>query len=102
MTPLSLTLPSELVEAIAERAAELVANRAPEQSPWLTVVEAAAYTGIPKQTLYKLTGAKAIPHVKPGNRLLFNRDELDAWLDSHYEGPVPVRRLRSPQRRQAG
>lgn len=96
MTTLSLTVPPELLEQIAERAAEIVAGRAvPAASPWMSVDQAADYVGIPKQSLYKLTAAKAIPHAKPGNRLLFNREDLDAWVEQHREGSSSVRRLRA-------
>lgn len=96
MTSVSLTLPPELLESIAERAAELVAARAPAApAPWMNVDQASHYLGIPKQSLYKLTSAKAIPHAKPGNRLLFKREDLDAWLEEHREGPVDGRTLRA-------
>ncbi len=86
---LETTLPPALVDALAERVAEIVLERleAPTASPWLSIDQAAEHTGIPKQTLYKLTASKAIRHTKPGNRILFRREDLDAWLDGHREGP---------------
>ena len=96
MSSISLELPPEVIEAIAERAAELLAARASaEPAPWMSVDEACEYLGIPKQSLYKLTSAKAIPHAKPGNRLLFKREDLDAWLEEHREGPVNGPTLRA-------
>lgn len=96
MSTFSLPIPPELLEQIAERAAEILAARAaPAVSPWMSADQAADYTGIPKQSLYKLTAAKAIPHAKPGNRLLFKREDLDAWLDAHREGPAAGRHLRA-------
>jgi excisionase family DNA binding protein len=44
------------------------------------------YLGFSRNQLYKLTAAKAIPFRKKsgGQALLFRRDELDSWLESHY------------------
>jgi hypothetical protein len=36
--------------------------------------------------VYNLTAAGAIPHRKHADRVLFRRDELDAWLDRYREG----------------
>jgi hypothetical protein len=33
-----------------------------------------------------LTAAAAIPHRKHEGRVLFHRDELDAWLDRYRDG----------------
>ena len=60
-----------------------------DTSPWLTIDEAAEHTRLPKNTLYKLTAAGAVPHYKPGNRLLFRRDELDDWIEGFREGNQP-------------
>jgi excisionase family DNA binding protein len=91
-----LNLPDDALEVIARRVAELLSERqAPPAPTWLTIDEAAEHTRIPKGKLYKLTAAGAVPHSKPGNRLLFNRADLDAWLDEHLEGPAPLRRLRA-------
>lgn len=85
----TLTVPSELLDAIAERVAELVAARIGMDpvSPWLTVGEAAEYLRWPKSRVQKLTAAKAIPHAKHEGRVLFNRGELDVWLRDFHEGP---------------
>jgi len=49
--------------------------------PVLTFNEAAAYTGLSKSYLYKLTASRQIPHSKPmGKQLYFDREELDQWL----------------------
>lgn len=47
----------------------------------LTFDEAAAYTGISKSGLYKLTSRGDVPHYKPrGKMLYFEREELENWL----------------------
>jgi excisionase family DNA binding protein len=50
----------------------------------LTSDEAAAYMGISKSYLYKLTMKQLIPHYKPmGKMCYFNRVELESWLQSN-------------------
>ncbi len=47
----------------------------------LNLDECAAYTGLAKSYLYKLTALCKIPHYKPtGKRIFFKREEIDAWL----------------------
>lgn len=88
---LALVVPDELLHALAERTAELVAQRlesAPQTgSPWLDFDGAMAYLGFSRDRLYKLTAARAIPFRKKreGQGLLFHRDELDRWLEVEYE-----------------
>ena len=96
---LSLDLPSELLDALAARLADRIAAHAVDAvsgySPWMTVAEAAEYLRWPRERLYKLTAAGAIPHRKHDGRLLFHRDEVDEWLEAYREGPVPFRRAES-------
>ena len=88
---LTVTLPDELLEAAAERVVELLLERLPATpaaaSPWLDFDAALAYLGFSRDRLYKLTAARAIPFrkKKDGQGLLFHRDELDHWIESHYE-----------------
>ena len=50
----------------------------------LTTEEAAAYMGMRKSYLYKLTMNKKIPHYKPmGKVCYFQRRELEEWLLSN-------------------
>ena len=83
---LSFEVPDGLQEAIARRAAAIVAARdraAPE--PWVGVAEAAAHLACKRQRIYDLVHRKdrtRIPHRKEGGRLLFKLSQLDRWLDS--------------------
>jgi hypothetical protein len=71
-----LTIPPELLEAIAHRAFELViARTAVRSSPWLTRRQAAAYLGLPVSRLEK---DRQIPCHRDRGRVLYHRDELDA------------------------
>ena len=50
----------------------------------LTSDETAAYLGISKSYLYKLTMRRQIPNYKPmGKMCYFNRLELEQWLQSN-------------------
>ena len=84
-----LPIPPELVEAVARRVVELLRRDWPDQepsSPWLDVEGACAYLGLSRNTLYRLTAARAIPVRKKvnGQGLRFHRGELDAWVEEHY------------------
>lgn len=80
MTSVPLTLPPELLEAIAERAAEILADRLGEPSGYLDVDAAAEFLACPKSRIYALVSAGRIPYEKDGSRLLFDRDELRAYV----------------------
>jgi excisionase family DNA binding protein len=82
---LSFGVPDGLQEAIARRAAAIVAARdRPVPEPWVGVVEAAAHLACKRQRIYDLVHHKdrtRIPHRKEGGRLLFKLSQLDRWLD---------------------
>ncbi len=86
----TLTLPEELLDALAERVVELLHTRTgaltETRSPWMDVDAALVYLGFSRDKLYKLTAARAIPFRKKrgGQGLLFHRDELDRWLQAQY------------------
>ncbi|MEJ7820942.1 MAG: helix-turn-helix domain-containing protein [Chitinophagaceae bacterium] len=47
----------------------------------LNLSEAAAYAGISKSYMYKLTSGRQITFYRPASKLIFfKRTELDAWL----------------------
>jgi len=75
---LALALPAELIDAIAQRAAELVGT--PEPESWIGVDDAAAHLCCPKSRVYRLVSRCSIPFEKDGARLLFKRSELDLWV----------------------
>lgn len=50
----------------------------------LSFKEACDYLKMSADSLYKLTANKKVPHYKPGKRILFDKDRLDAWLEDHY------------------
>lgn len=89
-TLITVTLPEEFLQALAERAVELLLERTsnlpPTATTWLDFSSAMVYLGFSRNKLYKLTAARAIPFRKKrdGQGLLFHRDELDRWLEREY------------------
>ena len=87
---LTLSLPDELLQELAQRMAEAMLEQTgalpATESPWLDFRSAMSYLGFSRNKLYKLTAARAIPFRKKedGQGLLFHRDELDRWLEREY------------------
>jgi excisionase family DNA binding protein len=101
VTELRIDLPPELVERLAERAAELVLARLSEEaagSPWLTVDEAAEYARLSTRTLERLLARGRLRSASVGRRRLLHRDELDRYLQAATREDVapttPPRRRR--------
>lgn len=77
---LGLTVPPELIEAIAERTADLLAERLPDKpEPYLNVEQAAEYLAATTDRIYDLR-RQGLTAWKDGTRLLFRREDLDGWL----------------------
>jgi excisionase family DNA binding protein len=67
--------------ALAELRA-LVAVEPGRDSPWLSAPEAAEYLGCPLSRIRKLTMTGELPCHRDGRRVLYRRDELDAYVHS--------------------
>jgi excisionase family DNA binding protein len=80
MTALSVDFPQELIEQIAQRAAELIADRPSQTEGFLDVEGAASFLACPKSRIYSLVSAKRIPFHKDGSRTLFDRAELHEYV----------------------
>lgn len=84
---LAIELPAELVEQVAARAAELLAERQEAGAePWLTVEQAAAHLAMSTSQLYSLCSQRrhaGLPVVKEGARSYFKASALDAWRLGH-------------------
>lgn len=79
---LTLALPAELVEVIAERAAQIVAERqASVGEPLLTVEQAATYLACKPKRVYDLCSQRRVRFSKDGSRTLLRRSDLDAYLE---------------------
>jgi hypothetical protein len=77
VSDLAIPLPDQLIEQIAQRVVELLAERQAPGSPWLTRPAAADYLGWP---LSRLERRKDVPHHKHDGRVAYHRGELDRWL----------------------
>jgi len=82
-SPINLDVTDDLVEQIAERAAQLLARQANEtqDDAWLRGAEKiAAYIDCPRSRIYALVSAHRIPIHHDGSALIARRSELDQWL----------------------
>ncbi len=83
MAGLRVEIGEELIEQIAERAAELIGERAErkEADGWLRGADKiAAYIDAPRSRVYALVSARRIPVHHDGSALIARRSELDRWL----------------------
>ena len=79
---LSLAVPDELVEVLAERVVDLLVECLPNRpEPWLNVEGAADYLACKPDRVYDLTREGRLRFAKDGTRLLFRREWLDACLE---------------------
>lgn len=57
-------------------------NKKTENKKWLSVVEAAEYLGISKETIYRLIESDNIPKFRIGKLWKFKTTDLDQWIES--------------------
>jgi excisionase family DNA binding protein len=79
-TSYALPLPPELLEAIAQRTAEIIEQRQADrgEARWLYGAEAAAaYLGWPVKRVYNRVASDELPAHRSGGRLCFLTSELD-------------------------
>jgi len=83
-TQIRISVPAELLEHVAQRAADLAVarleGRGDPGSPFLTVPEAAAYARCKRQRIDDLLSARRLTRYKDGRRTLVSRAELDRHL----------------------
>ena len=79
---LTFSLPPDAIEAIAQRAAELVLEQIDHgngsRSPWLSLAEAAGYLRVSERQLQRLLARGRVRSTTIGRRRLLHRDDLDA------------------------
>ncbi|MFY9311109.1 MAG: helix-turn-helix domain-containing protein [Bacteroidia bacterium] len=74
-----------LKQALSEIMGERITHSKPDIPDIMDVKQAANFLRLQVTTLYEKTSQKIIPHFKKGNKLYFNRNELQAWVQ---EGKV--------------
>ncbi len=62
---------------------------APMTRRFISIQEAADYTGLSVQTLYKMVSQRRIPFVKMGRLTKFDVALLDAWIKQNTVMPMP-------------
>jgi excisionase family DNA binding protein len=81
---LTLAVPDDVVEAVAERVVDLLGERLPTRpEPWLDVDAAAEYLAAPRARMYDLVAEGRLRCAKDGRRSLFRREWLDDLLEEH-------------------
>jgi excisionase family DNA binding protein len=91
VTPFAVTIPPELLDAVAQRAADLVVERLRStrtESPYLSVAEAADYLRAKPQRIYDLLSSRRLTRFKDGSRVLLLREELDSYVGEVARGRV--------------
>ena len=73
---LALTVPQELVEAIADRAAELVSVR----PRFLSKPALAAHYGVSERTI-RTWRERGLPGVRCGREVMYPVEECDRWIE---------------------
>jgi excisionase family DNA binding protein len=77
---LTITLPADEFEALALRVAELLDER--HDDGFVDVDGAAEFLGLTRKAVYRLVERHQLPHHRAGGRLLFDRQELRAWVEA--------------------
>jgi excisionase family DNA binding protein len=80
---LTVDVSEEMIEAIAQRAAEIVLSASTDAevaTGYVDVAGAADFLACPTSRIYSLVSAKRIPHHRDGSRLLFDRQELRDYV----------------------
>lgn len=78
---ISLGVPPELIEALADHVADrLTAQMSEPPSAYLKIEEAAEYLACPVSRIRDLKDQGRLRHYRDGRRLLFRREDLDAAL----------------------
>ena len=80
--PFALAFPPELVDAIAQRAAELLREQSIAEAfpAYLTTSDAANYFRASRQRIFDLTSQGRLKVCKDGSRNLYRKRDLDAYL----------------------
>ncbi len=88
----------DLVEVIAQRAAEIVLGKKPNQAgrEYLTTREVAAIIPCSVSKVYHLVQCRRIPFEKVGRQLSFNRSEILDWkARGGASTPAPASKVKS-------
>jgi excisionase family DNA binding protein len=80
---LAVEVPQAVIEAVARRAAAIVIEQqSAAVSPWLSTEQAAEYLAAKPSRIHDLVALGKLAPRRDGRRLLFRRDELDAYAEA--------------------
>lgn len=86
MAEMSLTVPDDFVEAVAQRVAAILAERETTTAEWVTADAVAEHLGLSRVRCYELAKA-GMPHERIGARSMrFQIDAVDAWVAGTRNG----------------
>ena len=78
---LGLTFSPELIDVLADRVVDGLAQRiAPPPEPFLDTDQAAEYLACKRRRIQDLAERGILPTYRDGRRLLFRREDLDAYV----------------------
>jgi excisionase family DNA binding protein len=81
-----IELDDRVLDMLADRLADKLADRAPPgaltATPWMSAQAAADYIGCSLSRVRKLTMLGDLPTHRDGARVLYRRDDLDAYIRS--------------------
>lgn len=64
-----------------------------------TIDDLTALLHVKRSTIYAWTHYRKIPHIKVGKNLLFDRQEIAAWLESKHVDENPTRATETDSKR---
>jgi excisionase family DNA binding protein len=88
MSDLTFALPGDLVERLVDQITERVVERATEHlrrkeaEPYMDSKQAGVYLACKRQRIHELVHQGRLEPRRDGNRLLFRRSQLDAYLEN--------------------
>lgn len=69
-------------ESVSKAMQAVIGNDRSNEKEIMDLKEVAAFLKVSKDTIYRRTHEKTIPHYKKGGKLYFNRSQIEAYLDS--------------------
>jgi excisionase family DNA binding protein len=83
LSPLVDALSERIAVLVGDRLADLASSSATSTTPWLNAEDAALYLGdAPVSRIYDLVQQRKLTPHRDGRRLLFHRDDLDAYVEA--------------------
>ncbi len=69
-----------ILDTDSESGSESIHDSLETDRDYLNINQLSEYLGISTSTIYTMSSKGTIPRTKLGNRVIFNKDEIDKWL----------------------